>query len=157
MNRIRPEKGATMEGQRTPAQWFALLAGAFLIALGVLTLVLNGLDFGATSSPEEFLLWKASGWNTVLWMAIGAAGVLASMRVDASRGFGLVAAAVFGILALWGFVDGGVETMGVFAIGTAGNITHAIIAALGFAVATAPEPARRQTTADDRPYGQTTL
>ena len=146
-----------MEPQRTPAQWFALLAGAFLVALGALTLVLNGVSFGDTRDPAEFLIWKASGWNTILWMAMGAAGIFASLRLDASRAYGMLTAAVFGLLAVWGFVDGGLDTMGIFAIGTAGNITHAALAALGFVTATVPESEQRRTGAPSRHEGPSAI
>jgi len=136
-----------MEVQRTPAQWFGLLAGAFLVALGVLTLVLNGLQFGATNDPASFLIWKASGWNTILWVAMGALGLAASLRVDAARSYGMLAAVVFGVLAAWGFIDGGLGTMGIFAIGTTGNITHAVLAALGAFVALTPERVQRRAGA----------
>jgi hypothetical protein len=140
-----------MEIQRTPAQWFALLIGAFLVALGVLTLVLNGLSFGNTSNPAEFLIWKASGWNTILWMAMGAFGVVSSMRVDSARTYGILSAVVFGVLAVWGFIDAGYDTMGIFAIGTTGNITHAIIAALGAVTAMMPERAQRKAGVGTEP------
>jgi hypothetical protein len=145
-----PTKGDAMEAQHTPARWFALLAGAFLAALGVLTLIFASVDWSATQDPAEFLLWRASGWNTVLWMAMGGIGLLASMRVDLARAYGLLAAAVFGLLAVWGFVDSGVETMGIFSIGTAGDTTHAVIAALGLAVGLAPESAERRAGISDR-------
>lgn len=143
-----------MEMQRTPAQWFSLLAGMFLVALGVLTLVLNGLDFGKTTNPADFLIWKASGWNTILWMAMGALAIFASARVDLSRTYGMLAAVVFGVLAIWGFIDAGYDTMGIFAIGTAGNITHAVIAGLGGLVAAMPEGVQRELGLGDRPPGQ---
>lgn len=143
-----------MEAQRTPAQWFALLAGAFLVALGVLTLVLNGLSFSQTSNPEEFLIWKANGWNTILWMAMGAIGVVASGRVDGSRTYGLLSAVVFGVLAAWGFIDAGFDTMGLFAIGTVGNITHAVLAGLGALVALTPESAHRRAGVGTQPREQ---
>lgn len=142
-----------MEIPRTPAQWFALLAGTFLVALGVLTLVLNGLQWGSTSNPEEFLIWKANGWSTILWMAMGAFGVLSSLRVDAARTYGMLAAVVFGVLAVWGFIDGGFGTMGLFAIGTTGNITHAVLAALGAVTAMMPERLQRRAGAGS-PSGQ---
>jgi len=132
-----------MEAQRTPAQWFALVAGLFLAALGLLSLVTNGLAFGETSDPAEFLIWQVSGWNTILWMAMGALGVFASGRVDGARSYGILSAVVFGVLAVWGFVDAGVDTMGIFAIGTVGNITHAIIAGAGLMVAMTPERTQR--------------
>jgi hypothetical protein len=127
-----------MELQRTPAQWYALVAGVFFAVLGLLTLVLTSVDWGTTSDPAQFLIWKASGWNTLLWMAMGAAGILASTHLDASRGYGAVAAIIFGALAIWGFIDGGYDTMGIFAVGTAGNITHAVAAVLGAGVALVP-------------------
>lgn len=133
-----------MEVQRTPAQWFALLAGVFLVALGVLTLIFGSVGWSGSENPADFLIWKASGWNTILWMAMGGIGVFASTRVDSARTYGFVAALVFGALAVWGFIDSGYETMGIFSIGTTGNITHAIIAALGAAAALAPESAQRR-------------
>ncbi|MGH2942150.1 MAG: DUF4383 domain-containing protein [Solirubrobacteraceae bacterium] len=136
-----------MEAQRTPAQWFALLAGLFLAAVGVLTLAFNDVDFGATRDPTEFLIWKVSGWNTILWMAMGVIGLFSSMRVDASRAYGIEAMIVFGALAVWGFVDTGYDTMGVFGIGTAGNITHAIIGGLGAVAASMPESVQRDVSA----------
>jgi hypothetical protein len=46
-------KGVDMEAQRTPAQWFALLAGLFLVALGILTLFVSPVDFGTTRDPRS--------------------------------------------------------------------------------------------------------
>jgi len=136
-----------VEKQRTPAQWFGLLAGAFLVAIGVLTLAIYGPQFGAANDPASFLIWKASGWNTILWIAMGALGLAASVRVDAARSYGLLAAVVFGVLAVWGFIDGGLGTMGIFAIGTTGNVTHAILAGLGASVGLMPERDQRRVGA----------
>ena len=142
-----------MEANAPPAQWFALLAGVFLAALGVLTLVLNNLSWGSTTNPSEFLLWKASGWNTILWMAMGVIGIFASTSLDAARTYGLVAGAVFAVLAVWGFIDAGFDTMGIFAIGTTGNITHAVIAGLGLITALMPESAQRKAGVGTSPPG----
>lgn len=141
-----------MELQRTPAQWFALLAGTFLTALGVLTLIFASVGFGGTGAEDrgDFLIWQATGWNAILWIAAGAIGLLMSTRVDAARTYGALAGAVFAVLAAWGWIEGGVETMGIFAIGTAGNIMHAILAVLGIGVAAMPESTQRAVT-DTRP------
>jgi hypothetical protein len=142
-----------MEMQRTPAQWFALLAGMFLVALGVLALVLNAPDFGKTSNPANFLIWKVSGWNTILWMAMGVLGIFASGRVDVSRTYAMLAAVVFGVLAIWGFIDAGYDTMGIFAFGTAANITHAVIAGLGGVAAALPENVQRRLGMEEHMSG----
>jgi hypothetical protein len=142
-----------MEAQRTPTQWFALVAGAFLVALGVLALIVDGLDFGATSDPGTFLIWETSGWNTILWIVMGALGLVASTRVDGARTYGLLSAVVFGLLAVWGFIDGGYDTMGLFAFGTTDNITHAVLGAAGALVALPPERMQRRAGMGHGPRG----
>jgi len=143
-----------MEAQRPPAQWYALLVGVFLVALGVLSLVTNGLSFSSASHPSEFVIWKVNGWDTILWMAMGALGILASARLEAARSYGMFAAIVFAVLAVWGFIDSGYSTMGIFALGTAGNITHAVLAVVGAMAAMAPETVQRSVAARraDQPH-----
>jgi hypothetical protein len=142
VNRRRRDHGGPTH---PPAQGYALLAGVFLAALGVLTLIFGSVSFGsAGGDPAEFLIWKASGWNTILWMAMGGFGIFASTRVDLARTWSILAAVVFGVLAVWGFIDGGTATMGIFEIGTAGNVMHAILAGLGVLVALMPESVQRR-------------
>jgi hypothetical protein len=132
-----------MHAPRTPAQTFALVGGIFLAALGVLSLVTNGLSFGQTSNPAEFIIWRVNGWDTILWMAMGALGILMSSRVDRARSYGALSALVFGVLAVWGFIDGGYSTVGIFAFGTVDNITHAVLAVLGAMVTAKPAPSEQ--------------
>lgn len=135
-----------MRRHRTPAQWYALLAGAFLVALGLLTVVFGGVQSGATGQTEPVLLWQTGGWDAALWLAVGGLGVFASTRLEGARTFGMFAAALLGIAAVWGFFDLGVATLGLFALGTSANVTHAILAVLGFAAAAVPPVRLRRRT-----------
>jgi hypothetical protein len=135
----------------TPAQTFAALSGLFLVALGVLALIFAGVSFGTVDSladQPEFLIWTVSGWTTILWIVMGALGLVSMARVDAARTYSLFAAAVFAVLAVWGFVDGS-DVAGIFAADTTNNITHAILAGLALLVGFMPREAQtpREPTA----------
>ena len=134
-----------MEAPRTPAQWFATLVGAGLIAGGVLALVTGSTDFGTVSSGtgHEFIIWRVSGWETILYMATGVIGLMAAARVDAARSFGLTAGLVFAAIAIWGFIDGN-DVVSLFAVNTADNVTHAAIGGLGLLAGLASESVQRQ-------------
>lgn len=133
-----------MEAPRTPAQWYALLIGAALVAVGVLALIFGSTDFGTVSaaSGEEFILWRVNGWETVLYMATGALGLLAAARVDSARSFALVAGIVYAAIAVWGFIDGN-SVASLFAVDTTDNISHAVIGGLGLVLGLLPESMQR--------------
>jgi hypothetical protein len=139
-----------LERPDTPAQWYAAVAGIFLVALGVLSLVIAGVSFGTVGNVgnlPQFILWAVSGWTTIFWIAMGVLALLAVPRLDAARSYALLAGAVFAVFAVWGFIDGN-DVMGIFAAGTTDNITHAVLAGLGFLVALAPRKAQRPHEAD---------
>ncbi|HEV2772114.1 MAG TPA: hypothetical protein VGV57_04715, partial [Thermoleophilaceae bacterium] len=71
-----------MEAPRTPAQWFATLIGVVLLAFGVVALVLGSTNFGVADriNAEQLLLWRVSGWETILYMATGALGLIMASR-----------------------------------------------------------------------------
>jgi hypothetical protein len=129
-----------IEARPRASQWFAILAGLFLLDVGVLSLVTDGLSFADASHSASFVIWKASGWNTIGRIAIGGLGLAACWRLSAARSYCILAAVAFGILAIWGFADDGIETMGVFAFGTPGNVTHAVLALTAAAVALTTAP-----------------
>ena len=126
-----------LEPPDTPAQAFAALSGMFLTALGMLALVLEDVGFGAPAGQRELAIWTASGWTAVLWVAMGVLGLLSSVGREPARTYSRVACAVFAVVALWGFVDGG-----NIAAGTATNATHAILAGAGLAAGLLPPGAQ---------------
>ena len=133
-----------MEAPRTPAQWFAVVAGVVLIPFGVLALVLGSANFGPVgiTGGEQFLLWRVSGWETILYMASGALGLLAASRVDGARMYALVAGLVYAAIAVWGFIDGN-SVINLLAVDTTDNISYAVIGGLGLVAGSLPESAQR--------------
>jgi len=135
-----------MEAPRTPAQWFATVVGAVLLALGVLALIFGSTNFGVADriNAEQFLIWRVSGWETILYMATGALGLAMASRVDAARTYALVVGVAYAAFAVWGFIDGN-DVFGLLAVDTADNISHAVIGGLGLVLGSLPESAQRRT------------
>ncbi len=133
-----------MEAPTTPARWLATLLGVVLLALGVLALILGSMNFGVADriNAEEFLIWRVSGWETILYIATGALGLVMASRVDAARTYSLVAGIAYAAFAVWGFIDGN-DVFGLLAVDTTDNIFHAAIGGLGLVAASLPEPAQR--------------
>lgn len=126
--------------QDAPAQWYAAVAGVFLLALGILSLIISVGSFGSIGSvanQPEFLIWSVSGWVTIFWIVFGALGLLALPRIDTARSYALGAGIVFAVVAIWGFIDGN-SVFSIFAADTTNNITHAILAGLGLVTAMLP-------------------
>jgi hypothetical protein len=140
-----PHSGEPLERPDTPAQWYALVAGTFLLALGIVSLALEPVRFGAVGSPPEqpeFLVWTVSGWSMILWIAGGGLGLLAAMRLDSARDFGLGAGIVFGVAAVWAFVDGG-DVASLISADRANTVTHAAVGGAGLLVAVLPRSIQR--------------
>jgi hypothetical protein len=111
----------------SPARAFAVAAGLFLLALGVLALVFDDVSFDPVGRrPPHLLIWGVSGWTTILWIAMGGLG----LTLAGARSYPLLAAGVFGVAAVWGFIDGH-AVAAVLVAGTANNVTHAALAGLG--------------------------
>jgi hypothetical protein len=122
----------------SPARAYGVAAGLFLLALGVLALVFDRVSFDPVGRrPPRFLLWDVSGWTTMLWIAMGGLGLIFA----GTRGYPLLAAAVFGVAAVWGFIDGH-AVAGLLVAGTANNVTRAALAALGLLVFAGRQPPR---------------
>ncbi len=134
----------SMQTPRTPAQMFAAVAGIFLVALGVLSLIFTDSAFSTVggTTPGDFLIWNTTGWTAVMWIALGTAGVLSIARVQAARAYALVAGVFFAAIAIWGFIDGK-EVATLFVANPVNNITHAVIACLGLAVSLPSETMQR--------------
>jgi hypothetical protein len=114
----------------SPARAYAVAAGLFLIALGVLSLIFDDVSFAAVTRVEpHFAVWSVSGWTTILWIGMGGLGLICA----GTRSYPLIAAAVFGVAAVWGFIDGH-DVAGVLVAGTANNVTHAALAGFGLLV-----------------------
>jgi hypothetical protein len=134
-----------VERPDTPAQVFAAVTGLFLTALGVLALIFGDVSFGTVDTivgRPEFLIWTVSGWTTILWIAMGALGLLSMVRLDTARSYSLLAGVVFALVAVWGFIDGNAAAE-IVATDTTNNVMHAILAGLGLVAGMLPHDAQR--------------
>ena len=134
-----------LERPDTPAQMFAAAAGLFLTALGALALIFADVGFGTVDSlaaQPEFLIWTVSGWTTILWIAMGLLGLLSMGRLDSARSYSLLAAVVFAVVAVWGFVNG-TAVAEIIAADTTNNVMSAILAGLGLMAGMLPHTAQR--------------
>lgn len=126
---------------RTPAQWFGLIVGALMVAAGVLALIAGSTNFGSVSggAGENFVIWRVSGWETVLYVVFGLLGILSAARAASARSFALTLGLLFAVIAVWGFADGE-SVASVFAVDTTDNITYAVLGAAGLLIGLMPDP-----------------
>ena len=120
-----------MMSDRTPAQLYALLFGAVLLAVGVVGFAVDSsFATGSGIEGDELLLFEVNGWHNLVHIASGALGLaLAGSRAGA-RAFALGFGAVYLVVTIWGFVDGS-SVLGLLTVNTADNFLHLAIAALG--------------------------
>lgn len=144
-----------MEAPKTPAQWFSMVIGAILVGGGVVALLTGSNNFGTVSdgAGEEFILWQVSGWETILYMGMGALGIFMAARVDTARTFALLAGAVFAAMAGWGWIEGDNSVAQIFAVDTTDNITHAAIGGLGILTAMLPASLQRKAGVGEHRHG----
>jgi Domain of unknown function (DUF4383) len=130
-----------MKAPRTPVQSYALVVGAILVIGGLIALVTGSTDFGTVSggAGQNFIIWNVSGWETILYMGLGALGVLSANRVENARTFALTSGLVFAAMAIWGWIDGD-DVVSIFAIDTTDNITYSILGAAGLLLGMTPKP-----------------
>ena len=129
-----------MDRPRTPAQQYSLLAGAFLLALGVLSLVIAQPGFGtATQTPgHTFLIWNANGWDCIAWLVFGGLGLAMAVKASTARLYSVISGVFFAVVAIWGFING-YYAFNLMSLGIVDNITHAVIGGLGLLVAALPK------------------
>lgn len=139
-----PRRGL-LERPDSAAQTYAVVAGLFLVALGVLSLIFESVSFGSVGSvgdQPQFLIWAVSGWTTIFWIVMGGLGLVAAGRLDSARSYALFAGIVFAVACVWGFIDGN-NVVSIIAADTTDNITHGVLAALGLLAGLMPRAAQR--------------
>jgi hypothetical protein len=131
---------------RSPAQVFALVIGATLVAAGIAGFFYNA-SFGTGDGTERdavFGILDVNGWHNVVHVLTGAIGLAVSGAYDGSRVYALGFGAIYLVVALLGFVAGdGDEIFNLIPVNTEDNVLHLLIgfAGLGAGVATPGTPA----------------
>jgi hypothetical protein len=130
-----------MEGERSPAQVYALVIGATLTVAGIAGFFYNA-DFGTgNGTPRDAVLGilDVNGWHNVVHIASGAIGLLVARSYGGSRVYAIGLGAVYLVVALLGFIAGdGDEIFNLIPVNTSDNFLHLLIglAGLGGGLAT---------------------
>ena len=122
-----------MTRDRTPAQLYALLFGAVLLAVGILGFIADS-SFGTGSDVEgsDFIVFEVNGWHNIVHILSGLLGLALSRRRDTARAYALGFGAVYLVVTIWGFVTGD-QVLWLIPVDTADNVLHLLIAAAGLA------------------------
>jgi Domain of unknown function (DUF4383) len=130
-----------MEGERSPAQVYALVIGGTLVVGGIVGFFYNS-SFGSgdgTSRDAVLGILDVNGWHNVVHIASGAIGLLVARSFGGSRAYAIGLGAVYLLVALLGFLAGnGDEIFNLIPINTEDNFLHLLIgiAGVGAGVAT---------------------
>jgi hypothetical protein len=144
-----------MEGERSPAQVYALVIGATLTVVGIAGFFYNA-DFGTgdgTARDAVLGVLDVNGWHNVVHIATGVVGLLVAGSYGGSRGYAIGLGAIYLLVALLGFLAGdGDEIVNLIPVNTEDNLLHLLIGLAGLGgglatPATAPPSTQRPATA----------
>ena len=145
-----------MREATTPASLYAGLVGGVLIVAGVLGFFYSD-SFGDPGEVDAVLgILDVNAWHNSVHILTGAAGVLAFLSGPrASRLYALIFGAVYIVVAIWGFIIGGGESiLGFIPVNDEDNVLHAILGVLGIGAGFAsPEVEPRRAPAEPGPPG----
>ena len=128
---------------RTIAQWYCLLAGLSLLLMGLFGFFADAtFDTAATAVDSEggnaggalqgdsFLGFEVNGWHNVVHLVSGLVLLAAANAAPAARITAITFGVVYGLVALWGLIDGN-DVMGLIPVNPADNILHIALSILG--------------------------
>lgn len=133
-----------MTNGRTPAQLYALLMGATLVAAGVIGFFYNSsFDTGDSVTRDAvFGILDVNAWHNIVHLATGALGLAVFRSAPNARLYALGLGVVYLGVAIWGFVLGDGEViLSLIPVNTEDNVLHLIIALTGLAAGFASPPA----------------
>lgn len=122
-----------MNGSATPASLYAGLIGGVLVIVGIIGFFYSS-SFGSPGSVDPVLgVFDVNAWHNLVHILTGAVGVLAFLSgPSAARMYALVFGAVYIVVAIWGFIIGGGESiLGFIPVNDEDNVLHAVLGVLG--------------------------
>lgn len=135
--------------RRSPAQLYALIFGAVLVAAGILGFFYNA-EFTSDKSERDAVLGvlDVNGWHNVVHIATGLLGLMAASSWSTARTYAFGLGAVYIMVAVWGFIVGdGDSILSIIPVNTEDNILHVLIGVAGLAAGAATPSAQQPTTA----------
>jgi hypothetical protein len=134
--------------RRSPAQNYALVIGFALTFAGALGFAYSAA-FGSPGHTGSVLgTLEVNGWHNVVHIATGVLGLFVAGSYSAARRYCIGLAAVYTVVAIWGFVLGDHHSiLGFIPVNTEDSFLHAFIAVVGcvagLATPAAPAPTAR--------------
>ena len=130
----------------SPARLYATVVGAALTIVGIIGFFYSS-DFGSPGDVDEVLgILAVNGWHNVLHLVTGLLGLAAAGY--AARTYALALGLLYVVIAIWGFIIGGGESiLGIVPVNTEDNFLHLILGVLGLAAGAASPAAARQRPA----------
>ena len=132
-----------MTDRYTPAQIYALAFGATLLLVGIVGFAADSsFETGTNLSGGELIVFEVNGWHNLVHILSGLVGLALWRNPVTARNFALGFGAVYGVVTLWGFIDGN-DVLGLIPVNAADNVLHLLIAAAGIAAGLASSAVRR--------------
>ncbi|HWM10372.1 MAG TPA: DUF4383 domain-containing protein [Solirubrobacteraceae bacterium] len=144
------QRAVTRDDQRTPAQWYCLLAGLSLLLAGVLGFISDAsFNTGDGVQGDSFIGFEVNAIHNLVHIASGLVLLAASPKRASARAVALGFGVVYALVAIIGIIDGE-DVLGLIPINAADNVLHVALAALGII-------SGLMSRADDRGRGSTVL
>jgi hypothetical protein len=128
----------------SPARLYATVVGAVLTIGGIIGFFYSS-SFGSPGTVDEvFGIFAVNGWHNVLHLVTGLLGLAAAGYL--ARTYALAVGLLYAVLAIWGFIIGGGDSiLDIVPVNAGDNILHLILGVLGLAAgAASPAPAGRR-------------
>jgi hypothetical protein len=133
--------------EASPARLYATLVGGVLVVAGIVGFFYSA-SFGSPGEVDDvFGILSVNAWHNIVHVATGAIGLLVAGFAARQYAWGL--GALYIVIAVWGFIIGGGESiLGFIPVNTGDNFLHLILGVLGIGAALAtPRQARAAATA----------
>jgi hypothetical protein len=133
---------------RSPAQNYALVIGAALTVAGIVGFFYSG-SFGDPGKVDDVLgVLSVNGWHNMVHILTGLLGLAVARSYNGSRAYAIGFGVLYTVVAIWGFVIGGGESiLGFLPVNTEDNVLHLLIAlagvGAGLGTAATPRPSAR--------------
>lgn len=126
----------------SPAKLYATLVGGVLVVAGIIGFFYSA-SFGSPGEVDDvFGILSVNAWHNIVHILTGAIGLLVAGY--AAREYALGLGAVYLVIAVWGFIIGGGDSiLGFIPVNTEDNFLHLILGVLGIGAGLAtPREAR---------------
>ena len=138
-----------MTDRYTPAQLYALVFGATLLLIGILGFAADSsFETGSNISGGELIAFEVNGWHNLVHILSGLLGLALWRSMPGARAFALGFGIVYGVVTLWGFIDGN-TVLGLLPVNTADNLLHLAIAATGIVAGLVSDSERHEARGRD--------